>query len=117
MVRIWCCTGMRITEGWTAIRGVEYRCTTWRSRCCRRRIRRGCTGCLSCESVEIVRNGFGFCDEEWLHTFGADGDHVVLILQDAFDGEEALAGQQQAIFVKQIGADYCVRYSGLVFQT
>ena len=67
--------------------------------------------------MEIVRNGFGFCDEEWLHTFGADGDHVVLILQDAFDGEEALAGQQQAIFVKQIGAHDGVGDSGLVFQT
>src|ERR1700756_3993093 len=50
MERIWCCTGMRITEGWMAIRGVECRCTMWRYRCCRRRIRRECTGCLSCDS-------------------------------------------------------------------
>jgi len=67
--------------------------------------------------MEIVGNGFGFGDEERLHAFGADRDHIVLILQDAFDGEEALAGQQQAVFVKQIGADYCVRYSRFIFQT
>src|ERR1700756_4263423 len=67
--------------------------------------------------VEIVGSSFCFRDEERLHAFGADGDHVVLILQDAFDGEEALAGQEQAVFVKQIGANDGVRYSRFIFQT
>jgi len=66
--------------------------------------------------VEVVGSSFCFCDEERLHAFGADGDHVVLILQDTFDSEEALAGQQKAIFVKQIGANDRVRDPGLVFQ-
>jgi hypothetical protein len=54
-------------------------------------------------SMKIVRDGFGFGDEQGLDAFGFDGDDVVLILQDAFNGEEFLAGQQQAIAVEQVG--------------
>ena len=53
--------------------------------------------------MEVVRTGFGFGDEEGLDAFSADGDYVVLILQDAFYGEEALASEQQAVFVEEIG--------------
>ncbi len=40
--------------------------------------------------VEIVRGSFGLRNKQGLHTFGFHGDHIVLILQDAFDGQEAL---------------------------
>ena len=30
--------------------------------------------------MKVVRDGLGFGDEERLHTFGFDGNHVVLIL-------------------------------------
>ena len=42
--------------------------------------------------MEVVRDGFRLRDEQREHAFGFDGDDVVLILQDAFDGEEFLAG-------------------------
>jgi hypothetical protein len=67
--------------------------------------------------VKVVGDSFGFCDKQWLHALGADGDDVVLILQDAFDGEESLAGQQQSVLVKEIGTDDGVGDSGFVFQT
>lgn len=67
--------------------------------------------------VKIVRTGVGFRDEKGLHSFCADGDYVVLILQDAFHCQESLAGKKQAVFVKEIGADNGVRYSGFIFQT
>jgi len=35
-------------------------------------------------SMKVVRASLGFGDEEGLHAFGADGDYVVLILQDSF---------------------------------
>ena len=66
--------------------------------------------------MEVVRTGFCFGDEERLHAFGADRDHVVLILQDAFDGKESLAGEEQAVLVKQIRADDRVGYSGFIFK-
>ena len=67
--------------------------------------------------MEIVRNGFGLGDEQRQHAFGFDGDDVVLILQNAFDGEEALAGKQQAILVKQVWPDNGVSYASFIFQT
>ena len=50
--------------------------------------------------MKVVRSGFRLSDEERRDAFGFDGNDIVLILQDAFDGEEALAGQQQAILMK-----------------
>lgn len=35
--------------------------------------------------MEIVRDGFSFGDEQWQHTFGFDGDYIILILQNPFD--------------------------------
>ena len=67
--------------------------------------------------VEVMRNGFRFGDEQRQHALGFDRDDVVLILKDAFDGEEFLAGQQQAILMKQIGRDDRVGDSGFIFQT
>jgi len=67
--------------------------------------------------VKIVRTGLGLRDEKGLYSFGADGDYVVLVLQDAFYCQESLAGEKQAVFVKEIGADDGVRHSGFIFQT
>ena len=75
-----------------------------------------CGGWVCDFLVEIVRDGFGFRDEQRQHAFGFDGDDVVLILQDAFDGEKFLAGQQQAILMKQVGCDDGVGHAGFIFQ-
>src|SRR5271166_3418340 len=61
-------------------------------------------------------NGFGFRDEQVLHAFGADRDDVVLMLQDAFNGEEALARQEQTVLMKQVGRDDGVGHAGFIFQ-
>ena len=44
--------------------------------------------------VEVMRERFGLGDKQGLHAFGFDGDDVVLILQNAFDGKESLAAKQ-----------------------
>jgi len=66
--------------------------------------------------VKVVRDRFCFCDEQRLYAFGADRNNVVLILQNSFDGEESLTGQQQAILMKQIRTDNGVCDSGFIFQ-
>ena len=40
--------------------------------------------------MEVVRDGFCFRNEQWLHAFRFHGDHVVLILQDTLDGQKPL---------------------------
>jgi hypothetical protein len=39
-------------------------------------------------SVEVVRNSFGFRNKKRKYAFGFHRDHIVLILQDAFDGQK-----------------------------
>src|SRR5215469_6210949 len=51
-----------------------------------------------------------------MDAFGADRDYDVLVLQDAFDGEKTLAGQEQAVLVEEIGADDGVGDSGFIFE-
>src|SRR5271166_6187330 len=59
-----------------------------------------CVSMVEFVLVKIMRNGFGFRNEQRQHAFGADGNDVILILKNSFDGEETLAGQQQAILMK-----------------
>src|SRR5580698_6417120 len=66
--------------------------------------------------MKVVGDGFGFGDEERLHTFGFDGDNVVLILQDAFDGEETFTGQQYTVLMKQVGRDDGVSHTSFIFK-
>ena len=66
--------------------------------------------------MEVVRTGLGLGDEEREYAFGFDGDHVVLILQNALDHEEAFGDQQEAVLVQQIGMDDCISNPGFVFE-
>jgi len=66
--------------------------------------------------MKIVRGGFGFRNKQGQHALGANGDDVVLILKNSFDGQKALAGQQQAILMKQVRRDDGIGHPGFIFQ-
>lgn len=51
------------------------------------------------------------------HTLGSHRNHIVLILQDAFNRQKAFAGQQQTIAVKKSGRDDGIGHTGFIFQT
>src|SRR5258708_28261880 len=92
---------MRITERLKGIPHPEFPSTMQRFLSCRRSNRLWCTKSLICNFqvqrsqnpstflVKIVRAGFGLGDEQRQHAFGFYRDHIVLILQDTFDGEES----------------------------
>ena len=65
--------------------------------------------------MKVVRVGFGFRNEQGQNAFGFDGDDVVLILQNTFDGEEALASKKQAILMEQVGRHDGIGYAGFIF--
>ena len=48
-------------------------------------------------SVKIVRLGFDFGDRQGQDTFGLDGNHVVEVLQYAFNEQELFPGQEEAV--------------------
>src|SRR3979490_319192 len=54
--------------------------------------------------------------EQRKDAFRLYGNHIVLILQDAFDGQETFAGQQKTVLVKKIGGNDRIGYPGFILQ-
>src|ERR1051326_1326046 len=66
--------------------------------------------------VKVVRTGFRGSEMKRRDALGANGDDVVLMLEDAFDQHEAHRHQFDTIFFEQVGCDDGVGDPGLVFQ-
>ena len=61
-----------------------------------------------------MRTGFGAGDGERQHAVSFYGDDIILILQSSFYHEELCGAEQQPVFLKQIGVDNGIGYSGFV---
>ena len=61
-----------------------------------------------------MRTGFGAGDGERQHAVSFYGDDIILILESAFYHEKLRGAEQQPVFLKQIGVDDGIGYSGLI---
>jgi len=71
---------------------------------------------VSSRLVEVVGAGFGLRDGERENAFRFDRDHVVLILQDAFDHKEASGTEENTISLEQIRVDDGIGDAGFVLE-
>src|SRR5579864_719169 len=67
-------------------------------------------------SVKVMRGHFGRADLERQDAIGFDGEHMVEVLQGAFNQQELFANEQEAIFFEQVGSDDGVGDPGLILQ-
>src|SRR5436305_1477207 len=71
---------------------------------------------LSSTLMEVMGTGFGLRHGERENALSFYGDHVVLILQDAFDHQETSGTQENTITLQQIRVDDGVRDAGFIFE-
>src|ERR1051325_5628279 len=67
--------------------------------------------------MKIVGGDGSFACSENLHAIGFHGNDIVDILQAAFDQEKFTSNNCEAILLKNVGRDDCIRDAGLVFET
>ena len=67
--------------------------------------------------MEIVRLHLGLRDRKWKYSFSFYRDHVVLILQNAFDHEERFGGEQDAVLVQKFRMHDRIGNSGFILET
>src|SRR5438128_1689468 len=72
---------------------------------------------FSTVSVEIMGRSFGARHRDRSKALRLDRDHVIEMLQRAFDHEERFAHQEQTILLEQVGRDDGIGDTSLVFQT
>jgi len=65
--------------------------------------------------MEIVENGFCLCDRERENFFGTDVNHVVLVLQNAFDQPPLMSSSQSQLRGTNPRIDYAGGNRGVEF--
>src|SRR5437016_6168757 len=63
-----------------------------------------------------MRAGCGLSHRKWEHTLSFHGNHVVLILQDAFDHQKPFCDEKNSVLLEQVRRDDGIGNARFVFQ-